>query len=92
MKKSKYLGKIYAGNWLCTSVYLAANYCSGTKHNAYRYKLTRITSDKKCNKIISVSGPTMKKIALGLTTPDQVVLNKKKTKLQINEISYTFLD
>lgn len=65
MKESKYVGKTF-GNWIVANIYLAGNYEHGTRHNAYRYTLERITSDEKCLKKIVVSGPTMKKIATGV--------------------------
>lgn len=89
MKKSKYLG-LKSGDWTCTAIYLAANYCGGTKHNAYRYQLSRLTSDKKCTKIITVSGPTMLKITRGLCSVDEVVKNKLKAPSNLNRVLYKF--
>ena len=65
MKKSKFVGQTYQ-NWTVTKIYLAANYSHGTRHNAYRYMLERITSDNKCFKKIAVSGNTMTRISRGL--------------------------
>ena len=89
MRRSKYLFKTF-GNWTCTKVYLAANYNSCTHHNAYRYQLSRKTSDNKCIKSITVSGPTMLKISRGLCTVEQVVTNKLKSTKTINSILYKF--
>lgn len=91
MKNSKYFGKTFDNGWKCTKVYLAANYCGGTKHNAYRYVLSRITSDGKCDKIIAVSGPTMKRIADGTTTVETVSENKRNFKNIANETLYKFI-
>lgn len=90
MRKSKYLGMAF-GNWTCTAVYLAANYCGGTKHNAYRYQLSRMTSDKKCNKIITVSSPTLLKIVRGISTADEVAQNKFNMSGNLNHILYKFI-
>lgn len=90
-KRSKYVGQTFAGGWRCTAIYLAANYSGGTKHNAYRYKLVRITSDGKCDKIMSVSGNTMTLIANGVKTAESVLEYKEKSTRQINEITYKFI-
>ena len=89
MRKSKYLGKKF-GNWECTDVYLAANYCGGTKHNAYHYQLSRLTSDKKCFKLITVSGTTLLKIIRGFCSVDDVAENKVKMSGNLNRILYEF--
>ncbi len=89
MKKSKYLGKTF-GDWECTDIYLAANYGGGTKHNAYRYQLSRLTSDKKCIKIVTVSGPTLLKIVRGFCSVDDVAKNKVKMPGNLNRILYKF--
>lgn len=89
MKRSKYVGKEFTtdqGTWVVNKIYLAANYCHGTKHNAYRYSLIRLTSDKKFLKKITVSGPTMKKISLG-----RVDLEKLSDRKGITKTSYEFL-
>jgi len=77
MKKSKYVGKTF-GRWTCTAIYLRKNYCHGTKHNAYRYQLMRITSDGLCEKVIFVSGTTMNRINKGLTHPELIALRMKE--------------
>lgn len=79
MRRSKFVGNIYQG-WLCTKVYLAANYCHGTRHNAYRYMLERITSDNKCYKKITASGPTMRLIADGKINLEKFADKKGNTK------------
>lgn len=89
MKTSKYFGMKF-DNWECTAVYLAANYCGGTKHNAYRYQLSRLTSDKKCVKIITVSAPTLLKIVRGACSVDEVAANKFKMPGNLNTILYKF--
>lgn len=81
MKRSKFIGQNYQG-WEVTKIYLAANYAHGTKHNAYRYLLERCTSDAKCYKKITVSGPTMTRIADGLVNLEK--LADKKGKEQTN--------
>lgn len=83
MKKSKFIGQTYQ-NWTVTKVYLAANYSGGTKHNAYRYMLERVTSDGKCYKKITVSGGTMAKINKGLIDVEALAVRKgrKKTNYQ----------
>ena len=53
MKKSKFVGKTY-GRWTVEKCYLNANYGQSTKHNYYHYTLVRLTSDKVCDKIITV--------------------------------------
>jgi hypothetical protein len=90
-KRSKYVGQTFAGGWRCTAIYLANNYGGGTKHNAYRYKLVRVTSDGKCDKIMSVSGSTMRQIAVGIKTAESVLDYKEKSTRQINEITYKFI-
>ena len=75
MKKSKFVGQTYQ-NWTVTKIYLAANYSHGTKHNAYRYMLERITSDKKCFKKIAVSGNTMTRISRGLVNIEKLASRK----------------
>lgn len=75
MRKSKYVGQTYQ-NWTVTKIYLAANYSHGTRHNAYRYMLERITSDKKCFKKIAVSGGTMTKIRKGLVNIERLAERK----------------
>ena len=89
MKKSKYLGMKF-GNWECTDIYLAGNYGGGTKHNAYRYQLSRPTSDNKCIKIVTVSGPTLLKIKRGLCSVDDVAKNKVNMSGNLNRILYKF--
>lgn len=89
MRKSKYLGMTF-GNWQCSDAYLAANYCGGTKHNAYRYQFSRPTSDKKCTKIVTMSAPTLLKIVRGLCSVDDVVKNKTKMSGSLNHILYKF--
>ena len=88
-RTSKYLNKQF-GNWTCTAIYLAANYCGNTKHNAYRYQLSRQTSDNKCIKIITVSGPTMLKIANSQCTVEDVVKNKLRVPSNLNRVLYKF--
>lgn len=75
MKKSKFVGQTYQ-NWTVTKIYLAANYSHGTKHNAYRYMLERLTSDNKCFKKIAVSGNTMTKISRGLIDIEELAARK----------------
>lgn len=79
MKKSKYVGKCYQG-WTVTKIYLAANYSHGTKHNAYRYTLERVTHDDKCMKKITVCGSTMCKIRRGKVNIEQLAKRKGNTK------------
>lgn len=83
MKKSKFVGQTYQ-NWTVTKIYLAANYSSSTRHNAYRYMLERVTSDKKCLKKITVSGNTMTRISRGLVDIEKLAARKgrKKTNYQ----------
>lgn len=76
MKKSKFVGKTY-GRWTVEKCHLNANYCQGTKHNYYHYTLVRLTSDKVCDKIITVSAGTMTKISKGLVDVEEVAENKK---------------
>ena len=75
MKKSKFVGQTYQ-NWTVTKIYLAANYSHGTRHNAYRYMLERITSDNKCFKKIAVSGNTMTRISRGLVDIEKFAASK----------------
>ena len=89
MRKSKYLG-MKSGDWECTDIYLAGNYGGGTKHNAYRYQFSRPTSDKKCIKIVTVSGTTLLKIMRGLCSLDDVAKNKRKMSGNLNRILYKF--
>lgn len=90
-RTSKYVGQTFEGGWRCTAIYLANNYGGGTKHNAYRYKLVRETSDGKCDKIMSVSGNTMTLIANGVKTAESVLEYKEKSTKQIDEITYKFI-
>ena len=87
MKKSKYVNQTFDNNWKCTAIYLAANYCKSTKHNAYRYQLERTTSDGKCEKIITVSGATMAKVAKGLTTVEAISVRKENRKTHKNTLT-----
>jgi len=80
MKRSKYINQTFDNNWKCTAIYLAANYGHGTRHNAYRYELGRVTSDGKCDKYITVSGPTMSKIARGLISAETISVRREVTK------------
>ena len=93
MIQSKYLGKRYGKylEWEVIGVYLAANYEKSTKHNAYRYELARRTSDNKCDKIITVSGPTMKKIDLGRKI-DEIVATKRmrNSNKTVNNVLYRY--
>ena len=75
MRKSKFVGQTYQ-NWTVTKIYLAANYSHGTRHNAYRYMLERITSDNKCFKKIAVSGNTMTRISRGLVDIEKLANSK----------------
>ena len=75
MRKSKFVGQTYQ-NWTVTKIYLAANYSHGTRHNAYRYMLERITSDNKCFKKIAVSGNTMTRISRGLVDIEKLAARK----------------
>lgn len=88
-RTSKYLNKQF-GNWTCTAIYLAANYCGNTKHNYYRYQLSRQTSDNKCVKYVTVSASTMTKIDRGLCSVEDVVKTKLKTTGSLNHILYRF--
>ena len=76
MKKSKFVGKTY-GRQTVEKCYLNANYGQSTKHNYYHYTLVRLTSDKVCDKIITVSASTMTKISKGLVDVEKVAENKK---------------
>jgi len=87
MKKSKYVNQIFDNNWVCTDIFLAANYGHGTKHNAYRYQLGRITSDGKCNKYITVSGSTMRKIARNELSAEAISIRREVTKQHKNTIT-----
>ena len=78
-RSSKFVGKTYQ-NWTVTKIYLAANYAGGTRHNAYRYMLERVTSDRKCFKKITVSGPTMTKISRGLVDIERLANRKGRRK------------
>ena len=89
MRKSKYLG-MKIGDWECTDMYLAGNYCGGTKHNAYRYQWSRLTSDKKCTKIVTMSGPTLLKVIRGVCSVDDVAKNKVRMSGNLNRILYKF--
>jgi len=80
MKKSKFVNQTFDNNWVCTDIFLAANYGHGTRHNAYRYQLGRITSDGKCDKYITVSGSTMNRIAKGLITAESISVRREHTK------------
>lgn len=79
MRNSKFVGQNYQG-WTVTKIYLAANYSHGTKHNAYRYMLERVTSDEKCYKKIAVSGNTMTKIARGEVNVEALADRKGRTQ------------
>ena len=79
MKKSKFVSKTYDNNWVCTNIFLAANYGHGTKHNYYRYELGRMTSDGKCDKYITVSGGTMAKIAKGIVSAESISVKREQT-------------
>ena len=81
MKKSKFVGQTYQ-NWTVTKIYLAANYSHGTRHNAYRYMLERITSDNKCFKKIAVSGNTMTRISRGLVDIEKLAASKGHEQTQ----------
>lgn len=89
MKKSKYVGMKF-GNWQVEKCYLHANYEGGTKHNAYHYTLARITSDGKCDKMITLSGTTMAKIISGKLDVETVAENKKA--MNKDNITYRFND
>lgn len=87
MRNSKYVGKTF-GNWKVEKCYLNANYAKSTRHNAYHYVLARITSDGKCDKIITISGTTMTKVATGRLDIETVAKNKKK--VNSDNILYRF--
>lgn len=93
-KRSKYVGMTFGRryHWKVVAIYLAANYSGTTRHNSYRYELSRRTSDHKCDKIITISGNTMTKIAKGLISPETVANNKmKRAKIKtINNILYRY--
>lgn len=77
MRTSKFVGKTFDNGWKCIAVYLAANYSHGTRHNAYRYELMRRTHDGLCDKIITVRGSTMTKIARGEKLVEDIANYKK---------------
>lgn len=79
MRRSKYEGKEYGG-WKVEKMYLAANYCGGTRHNAYRYVLGRETGDGKCFKKIAVSGSTMTAIGRGQKDVEALAERKGRSK------------
>lgn len=87
MKKSKYIGRQY-GNWTVEKCYLNANYEQSTAHNAYHYVLARITSDGKCDKVITISGKTMTDVDRGRLDIETVAKNKKK--VNSDNILYRF--
>lgn len=90
MKKSKFIGQQFDNGWTCTNIFLAANYSHSTKHNAYRYQLSRITSDGKCEKKITISGSTMTRLTKNLTTAEHIANWKKDSTELVNEILYSF--
>lgn len=90
MRKSKYEGKTFKGGWKCVSIFLAANYYGGTKHNAYRYQMARLTSDGKFDKIITVSGTTMAKVGRGELELNTIAENKLTMGKPVNEVLYKF--
>lgn len=92
MKKSKFVNQQFDNNWVCTNIFLAANYGHGTKHNAYRYELGRMTSDGKCEKYITVSGSTMTKIARGQLSAEDISVRREQKKARNTKIKnlYSF--
>ena len=90
MRKSKYKNQTFTGGWKCVECFIAANYYGGTAHNAYRYQMVRLTSDGKFDKIITVSGTTMAKVARGELELDSIATNKLKMGQPVNEVLYKF--
>ena len=90
MKRSKYKNQVFTGGWKCVECFIAANYYGGTKHNAYRYQMVRLTSDGKFDKIITVSGTTMAKVARGELNLNDIAENKLKSGKPVNEVLYKF--
>lgn len=88
MRKSKFVGKVYDHNWKVIAIYLAANYSHSTKHNYYRYELSRRTSDNLCDKIITVSANTMTKIDRGILFVEDVA-NRKLRKQKFSKAKTT---
>lgn len=87
MRRSKFVGRQY-GDWKVEKCYLNANYSQGTAHNAYHYVLARITSDGKCDKIITIAGSTMTKVDQGIVDIETVAKNKKR--VNSDNILYRF--
>lgn len=90
MRRSKYVGMELSGGWKVVNFYLAGTYCGGTRHNAYRYQLARVTSDGKFDKIITLSGTTLRNVIKNGLDVNAIVENKKKSKLPVNEVLYKF--
>jgi len=90
MRDSKYVGMEFRGGWRVVNFYLAGNYGGGTAHNAYRYQLARVTSDGKFDKVITLSGTTLRNVVKNDLDINKIVETKLRSKLPVNEVLYKF--
>lgn len=89
-RKSKYVGMELNNGWKVVDIFLASNYAGGTRHNAYRYQLCRETSDGKFDKIITLSGTTLRKVVKDNLDINSIANNKLKLNSTVNEVLYKF--
>ena len=100
-RTSKYLGKTFDNNWVCTHVGVARVQAKKTKnnklskrpgHQSYYYVFERPTSDGKADKMIRLNFLEAAKVWRGLVKVEEI-LNKREGKRAsrfTNKISYHF--
>lgn len=89
-KKSKFVGKEFAGGWKCTGINVArASLSHKTGGPAYWYAFERKTSDGKFFKWVRVDADSATKIYRGEMTVDDF---EAKKKAGVYKVNYQFAD
>lgn len=91
--KSKFVGKEFDNNWICTGINVAST--TSTHKNGgpnYWYAFERKTTDGKFDKWIRVSATQATKIWKGELTVEEVNNLQKKHNSGVYKINYQFSD
>lgn len=89
-KTSKYVGKEFAGGWVCTGINVAKTSLSHKNGGpSYWYAFERVTGDGKFRKWVRVADYDAAKIWKGLLTVDEL---EDKKKQGIYKANYRFID
>ena len=93
MVRSKYLGITFDNGWKVTDAEISGRY-GKNKHrkNTYQYVLTRLTSDGKCRKSLTVNHNMICRIARNEITVEQAECKKGNFGNFVNKSEYKFIE